>query len=487
MGGGRRPDAIVVGSGPNGLAAAITLAQAGLAVQVREAALAAGGGLRSEALTLPGYIHDVCSAAHPLGAASPFFRSLFLEEHGLRWIHSPAPLAHPFDDGSAVLLWRDIERTAAGLGEDARSYAALMSPLTRRWREVLDETLRPVAHLPRHPALLARFGIQGLASASALARIRFRGERARALFAGIAAHSATPLSWPGGAAIGLMLGIAGHAVGWPLAEGGSGMIARALLDLLKGLGGEVLTGSPVESVDDLPNTRLLLLDLTPRQVLKLAGHRFSERYRGALSRFRYGPGVLKMDWALSGPIPWTAAECRKAATVHLGGTHSELVESERLPVTGVVSLRPFVLLTQPTLFDPSRAPSGGHIAWAYCHFPQGGTEDGEARIEDQIERFAPGFRSLILGRSVMMPADLERRNANLVGGDISGGLTSLRQLVFRPTAGPDPYRTSAPGIFLCSASTPPGPGAHGMCGHLSALSALRSIGRRQAGKAPPPR
>lgn len=483
-GSGHSPDAVVVGSGPNGLAAAITLARAGFSVQVREAALTAGGGTRSEPLTLPGFVHDVCSAAHPLGAASPFFRSLPLEEHGLRWIHSAAALAHPLDDGSAVMLWRDLDRTADGLGVDARSYRALMGPLVAHWEELFEETLRPLARPPRHPLLLARFGFWALASASLLARVRFRGERARALFAGIAAHSSTPLSWTGSAAVGLTLGIAGHAVGWPIAEGGSGSIARALLKCLGGLGGEVVTGAPVRSVDELEGARLVLLDLAPCQVLRLAGHRLPERYRRVLSRYRQGPGVFKVDWALGGPIPWTASECREAATVHLGGRIAEIMESERLPVTGLAPRRPFVLLTQPSLFDPTRAPPGRHTSWAYCHVPNGFAEDVLARIEDQIERFAPGFRALILARHVMTPADLERHNANLVGGDISGGLASLGQLLWRPTAGPDPYRTPAPGIFVCSASTPPGPGAHGLCGYWAARSALRAIGARQSRKRP---
>lgn len=475
-------DAIIVGSGPNGLAAAVTLARAGLSVQVREAAAEAGGGTRSEPLTLPGFVHDVCSAAHPLGAASPIFRALPLEDFGLRWIRSPAALAHPLNDGTAALLWPELERTASGLGMDARNYRSLLGPLVRHWQELLEETLQPLAHLPRHPLLLARFGLRAIAPASALARARFRGEKARALFAGIAAHSSTPLQWPGSAAIGLVLAVAGHAVGWPIAEGGSGAIARALLGYLGTLGGEILTSAPVESLDELPGSRLVILDLTPRQALRVAGHRFPERYRRVLSRFRYGPGVFKMDWALSGPIPWTAADCLKAATVHLGATLSEIVESERAPVTGKTSQRPFVLLTQPSLFDPSRAPPGHHTAWAYCHVPHGSTEDMAARIEEQIERFAPGFRSRVLARHGMGPAELERRNPNLVGGDISGGLASFGQLLCRPAPGPDPYRAPTIGngapVFLCSSSTPPGPGAHGMCGYRAARSALRIVGAR---------
>ncbi|HEX2191264.1 MAG TPA: NAD(P)/FAD-dependent oxidoreductase [Longimicrobiaceae bacterium] len=466
------PDAVVVGSGPNGLAAAIALAQAGRSVVVREAADTLGGGMRTEELTLPGFRHDVCSTVHPLALSSPFFRSLPLAEHGLEWVHSPACLAHPLDDGSVAVLERSMEATGATLGADARAWKRLLDRWVDRWLVLAEDVLGPL-EFPDHPLLLARFGLQGLRSAHGLARSAFREPRARALFAGNAAHSMVPLTRSPTAAFGLTLAAAGHAVGWPIARGGSRSIAEALASLLRSLGGEIVTGAPVESVDELRGVRTVLLDLTPRQVLRVAGHRLHGRYRRALERFRYGAGSFKMDWALSGPIPWRNPECRRAATVHLGGTLDEVAASEHAPLAGEVAEKPFVLLVQPTLFDPSRAPEGKHVAWAYCHVPFGCDVDMTEAMEDQIERFAPGFRDVVIARSTMDPSGLERHNPNLVGGDISAGAMTLRQVFFRPAFRVNPYSTPLPGVYLCSASTPPGGAVHGMCGYYAAQAALR--------------
>ncbi len=466
-------DAVVVGAGPNGLSAAVALARTGRAVLVLEAAEVAGGGTRTEALTLPGFIHDVCSAVHPLGLASPFFRSLPLDAHGLEWIHPPAAVAHPFDDGTAVLLERSTQATAEGLGPDGAAYRALMDPFVERWQELYADVLGPILHLPCHPLLLARFGLRALPPASWLARRLFKEERARALFAGIAAHATLPLDQPPSAAFGLMLGIAGHAVGWPLPRGGSQRIAAALISYLRSLGGEVVVGAPVAALGDLPPARAILLDVTPRQVLRLAGPRLPALYRRQLERYQYGLGTFKMDWALDGPIPWRAPECRRSATVHLGGTLDELEASRRTDWQGQPAQRPYVLLAQPSLFDPTRAPEGKHVAWAYCHLPNGGSADMSQRIEAQIERFAPGFGARILARHVMGPADLERHNANLIGGDINGGEATLWQLLFRPAMRLVPYTTPLPNVYLCSSSTPPGGGVHGMCGYHAARAALR--------------
>lgn len=466
------PDAVVVGSGPNGLAAAIALAQAGRSVVVREQAEVIGGGLRTEERTLPGFLHDVCSTVHPLALSSPFFRRLPLAEHGLEWVHSPACLAHPFDDGTVALLERSMDATGDTLGPDAHAWKRLLGRWVRRWLVLAEDILGPLG-FPDHPLLLARFGVYGLRSACGVVKGAFRGEHARALFAGNAAHSMVPLTRSPTAAFGLTLAAAGHAVGWPVARGGSRSIADALAAYLRSLGGEIVTGAPVENVDELRGVRSILLDLTPRQVLRVAGHRLPRRYRRALERYRYGAGSFKIDWALSGPIPWRNPACVRAATVHLGGTLDEIAASEHAPLDGRVPDRPFVLLVQPTLFDPTRAPEGKHVAWAYCHVPFGCDVDMTEAIEAQVERFAPGFRDVVLERSVMPPSELERHNPNLVGGDISAGAMTLRQVFFRPALRLNPYRTPVDGLYLCSASTPPGGAVHGMCGYYAARAALK--------------
>lgn len=465
----RSYEAIVIGSGPNGLAAAITLARARLSVLVCEAAKTIGGGTRSAELTLPGFVHDICSAVHPLALASPFFHTLPLAEHGLQWIHPTAPVAHPLDDETAVVVERSVEATAETLGRDGVAYRKLMGRLVADWNKLVPALLGPL-RLPRHPLALARFGLPALRSAYQLAQARFEGERARALFAGMAGHSMLPLERRPSAAFGLVLGVTAHAVGWPVPGGGSQQIAEALASYLRSLGGEIITESPVESVDELPPARAVLCDVTPRQLLRIAGHRFSPNYRRQLERYRYGPGAYKVDWALDGPIPWKATECGRAATVHLGGSLEEIAASERAAWQGEWAENPFVLLAQPSLFDPTRAPPGKHTAWAYCHVPNGSGFNMTEVIENQVERFAPGFRRRVLARHVMPPAELERHNANLVGGDINGGVQDLSQLFLRPTR--RLYLTSARGLYICSSSTPPGGGVHGMCGYFAAQAAL---------------
>lgn len=470
----RTYDAIVVGSGPNGLAAAITLARAGCTVLVLEARQTIGGGTRSAELTLPGFVHDVCSVVHPLGIGSPFFRTLPLAERGLEWVEPSAPLAHPFDDGTAAMLERSVEATGGTLGRDARAYRELMTPLVAEWEKLAGEILGPL-HVPRHPFVLARFGLYALRPARDLARSVFEGERARAFFAGLAAHSMLRLEVPVSAAVGLVLGIVGHAVGWPLARGGSQRIAAALGGVLHALGGEIATGVQVESLDDLPPARAILCDVTPRQLLRIAGRRLPAAYRRRLVGYRYGPGVFKVDWALDGPIPWKVADCARAGTVHLGGSLEEIAAAERAVWRGEPPEKPFVLIAQPSLFDPTRAPPGKHTVWAYCHVPNGSTFDMTGRIEAQIERFAPGFRERVLARSAMSPAALEAYNPNYIGGDINGGVQDWRQLFTRPAPRLVPYSTPAKGLYLCSASTPPGGGVHGMCGYHAAMAALRAV------------
>jgi phytoene dehydrogenase-like protein len=468
------PDAVVVGSGPNGLAAAITMARAGRSVLVVEAEDTIGGGARTAELTLPGFRHDVCSAIHALAASSPCFSELPLAEHGLELVHPQAPLAHPLDDGTAVMLERSVDETAAGLGADADGYRKLMGGLVAR-SDRLEPFVLGNSPIPRHPLVATRFARYALRSAVGLGE-RFQDERAPALIAGMAAHSIQDLRRIPTASFGLVLGLFAHTHGWPLVRGGSQGLADALASYLRSLGGEIETGRRVESVDELPRSRTTLLDVTPRQLLRLAGHRLPARYARALRRYRYGPGVFKVDWALDGPVPWTAQECARAATVHIGGTLDELAESEAAVWEGRTHERPFVLAAQQSLFDDSRAPDGKHTLWAYCHVPNGSSDDMTERIEAQIERFAPGFRDVIVERSARGPAEIERENENYIGGDINGGVQDLLQLYTRPVIRLDPYSTPVEGLYICSSSTPPGGGVHGLCGYYAARSALKAGG-----------
>jgi phytoene dehydrogenase-like protein len=467
------PAACIVGSGPNGLSAAIVLARAGLHVDVLEAESTPGGAARTMELTLPGFWHDFGSAVHPLGVGSPFFSSLPLAEHGLEWVHSPAPLAHPLDDGTAVMLERDLKDTEAALDEDGKTWSKLMRPFVDCWKEFAPEVLRPALSIPKHPWLMARFGMNALLPAKTIAR-RFRSDRTRALFAGLAAHSFLSLDEPLSGAVAMLMAVPAHAVGWPIPRGGSQSLTSALCQYLARLEGTVKTSSRVESLSALSNYDLIVCDVTPRQLLSIGGPLLSADYRRRLRSYRYGPGVFKVDYALHGPIPWKAAECSRAASLHLGGGFEEIAASEKAARSGQVTDRPFVLLAQPSLFDSSRAPAGKHTAWAYCHVPNGSKVDMLSRLEDQIERFAPGFRECILARRVFSPADLESMDANLVGGDIAGGALDIRQFLFRPTW--RHYATSARNIYICSASTPPGGGVHGMCGYHAAKMALFRLG-----------
>ena len=467
-------DAVVVGAGPNGLSAAIELARNGRSVCVLEAEDQIGGGARSGELTLPGFVHDLGSAIHPLGFASPFFRSLPLAEHGLEWVHPPAPLAHPFDDGPAVILERSVEETADALGPDAKAYRRLMRGISTDVERIIT-TLLGKPNLIRHPMALSSSALRASRPARAFAESYFQSEKAKGLFAGNAAHSFLPMEERPSAMFGLVLGALGHAVGWPLPKGGSQKIADALASYLRSLGGGIFTGIRVRSLDDVPRARTVLFDVTPRQLLDIAGEHFTPSYSKALRRYRYGPGVFKMDFALDGKIPWRDEECLRAGTVHLGGTLEEISTGEAAVARGDHPERPFVLLAQQSLFDETRAPDGKHAVWAYCHVPNGSTFDMTGRIEAQIERFAPGFRDRILAKNTMTTIDLESWNANLVGGDINGGLMNLRQFVARPVARANPYSTSAPGLYLCSSSTPPGGAVHGLCGFMAARSALRYL------------
>ncbi|HWC10963.1 MAG TPA: NAD(P)/FAD-dependent oxidoreductase [Acidimicrobiales bacterium] len=470
-------DAVVVGAGPNGLAAAVTLARAGCSVVVLEAAAAPGGGCRTEELTLPGYLHDVCAAIHPLGAASPFFSDLPLAEHGLEWLHPQAPAAHPLADGRAAVLARSVDTTADALGADGRAWRRLVGPLVDRWEEISASVLGPVLRPPRHPLTMTRFGLRALWPAKLLAARAFEGELARGLFAGLAAHAILDLGAPLTSSFALTFAASGHAVGWPAAEGGSQRLTDALVAHLSSLGGEVVTGHRVVSLDDLPPAGAVLFDVTPRQLMAVAGDRLAAPVRRRLARYRYGPASFKVDYALDGPVPWKAEECAGAGSVHLGGTLEEVAAAERDVARGRHPERPFVLTSQPSRFDPTRAPPGKHTFWAYCHVPNGSSLDMTTAVEDQIERFAPGFRDRVLARHTMFPADLERHNANNVGGDVAGGSHGGLQLVARPRLAVDPYRVPIDGMeaFLCSASTPPGAGVHGMCGWWAAQSALRRL------------
>jgi len=475
-------DAVVVGAGPNGLAAAVELARAGLAVKVVEAAATVGGGCRSAELTLPGYRHDVCSAIHPLGIGSPVFSTWPLEDFGLRWVHPDLPMAHPLDgraaagvEGGAAVLDHSLDATAAALGLDGDAWRRLFAPLVDRWQNLASEVLRPLLRLPRHPGVLTRFGGAGLLPATALVGSRFAGDAAGALFAGLAAHAVLPLNSLATSAVALLLGSAAHAGGWPFPAGGAQSLADALGGYLRSLGGEIETGRPVRSLDDLPPARAVLCDLTPRGLLAVSGDRLPAAYRRRLQRFRHGPGVFKVDLALDGPVPWSAEPCRRAGTVHLGGTMEEVAAGEAAVWRGELPARPYVLVAQHTPFDPSRAPAGRHTLWAYCHVPAGCDVDMTDAIEGQIERFAPGFRDRVLARHTMAPTDFERYNPSYVGGDISGGVSDLAQLLARPVFAPHPYRTPRSGLYLCSSSTPPGGGVHGMCGFHAARTALADL------------
>ncbi len=467
-------DAIVVGSGPNGLAAAITIARAGRSVLVVEAADTIGGGTRTEELTLPGVRHDVCAAIHPLAMASPFFRSLDLSAHGLEWIQPPVPLAHPLDKGTAVLLERSPDVTAQGLGKDAQPYRRLLGPAVRNWHKLVYDLLKPLG-IPRYPLPLLWFAPHAMRSAVTLAGKWFTSVRARALFAGNSAHSILPLEQPSSAAFGVMLSMLGHAVGWPIAKGGSQSVADALGSYLRSLGGEIKVGTPVSSLDDLPSAHAVLFDVTPKQLARIASSRLPNDYRNRLEAHQYGPGVFKLDWALNSPIPWKDPSCLQAGTVHVGGTLEEIAAAERDVWQGIAPDKPFVILSQPSLFDPTRAPNGKHTAWAYCHVPHASDEDMTRRIEAQVERFAPGFQDTIIARHTMSPADMEAHNPNYIGGDIVGGIQSFQQLFVRPLGQWRAYSTPVKGLYVCSSSMPPGGGVHGMCGHLAGQVALREV------------
>lgn len=464
-------DAVIIGSGPNGLAAGILLAQNGLSVLIVEANETIGGGVRSAQLTLPGFTHDVCSAIHPLAIASPFFKTLPLAKYGLSFVQSNASVAHPLDDGSAVLLKKSVEETAKNFGVDAESYKRLVEVLAKNFDVIAPDILAPL-RFPGNPFFMGAFGIKAFHSAKGLADYYFKGERARAMFAGNAAHSMLPLEDIPSAAFGLVLMLTAHAVGWGFPRGGAINLTKALVDYFLSLGGKIETNQRVGNIDELPKSKAVLFDITPRQILKIAGHHLPESYKKRLETYKYGSGVFKMDFALAAAIPWKSKECFEAATVHLGGTFEEIAQSERDHTNGKISDKPFVLLAQHTLFDATRAPDGKHTAWAYCHVPNGSTVDMTEAVENQIERFAPGFRDCILAKSTMSPFDLENYNANYIGGDINGGAGSLSQLFTRPVAKINPYIIPAKGLYICSSSTPPGGGVHGMCGYHAAKTVL---------------
>lgn len=466
-------DAIVVGSGPNGLSAAITLQQNGLSVLLLEAKDVIGGGLRSAELTLPGFTHDVCSAIHPMAAASPFFKTLPLEAHGLNFLYPDIAAAHPFDGGSAAVLKRSLNDTAALLGKDEKAYHDLISPMLKSWPSIENDILGPLS-IPRHPIEMAKFGLKALPSALSLSR-RFETKEARGLWAGMTAHSIQPLSNLTTSAIGLVLMTAGHLEGWPIPVGGSKSIADALASYFISLGGKIETGFYVKSLAELPSSKAVLFDVTPRQLLKIAGHTFSSIYKWQLERYRYGMGVFKIDWALEGQIPFEAEECRNAGTVHIGNTLEEIAMGEQTASLGRIPDKPFVLLAQQSIFDSSRAPQDKHTAWGYCHVPNGSKTDMTNVVEKQVERFAPGFKERILARHTFNTEQLEEYNPNYIGGDINGGILDIGQIFTRPVISTSPYKTSKKGLYICSSSTPPGGGVHGMCGYHAAKKALSDI------------
>ena len=472
-------DVVIVGSGPNGLAAAITLARAGCSVLVCEANATIGGGARSAELTLPGFVHDVCSAVHPLAAGSPFFKTLPLKRFGLEWIEPEIPLAHPLDNDSAACLCKNIDVTAEQLHGDSGAYRRLMKPLARNWKDLSDEFLKPMLHWSKHPTTLAHFGILAVCPATLLAKLVFKSESARALFAGIAAHSFLPLEAPMSSAFALVLGLAGHVVGWPIPRGGSQQISNALAGYLRELGGKIEVNQRIGNLRDLPRSRAILLDVSVWEFLRIAGQELPSGYRRKLESFRHAPGIFKIDYALNEPVQWKAEACGRAGTIHLGGGIDEIAATEREVAHGKIPERPFVLVAQQSLFDETRAPHGRHTLWAYCHVPFNCDIDMSNQIESQIERFAPGFRDCILARHTKGAAELARSNPNLAGGDINSGAANLTQLIARPILVPTPYRTPLPGVYLCSASTPPGGGVHGMCGYYAARAALRDhFGKR---------
>ncbi len=469
--------ACVIGSGPNGLAAAIVLAKAGLRVEVFEAEAEPGGAVRTMPLTQPGFLHDFGSAVYPFAAGSPFFNSLPLADFGLEWIHGEAPLAHPLDDGSAVVLDKDLARAERLLGLDGREWRRLVEPAVNHWSEFAEDALGPMLRIPNYPFRMASFGLTAIQSANSFARSHFTKERTRAIFAGLAGHSFLSFDERLSATVGLLFAITAHAVGWPIPRGGAQSLSRALIGYLESLGGTVHTSQRIDAAafrEMEADGALVFFDTSPRQMLGIAGDRFKPDYRKALGQFQPAPGAFKIDYALSNAVPWRSADCYRAVTVHLGGTLEEIAEAEDAVAHGRCAEKPFVLVAQPTLFDPSRAPDRRHVLWAYCHVPNGSTFDMTERIEAQIERFAPGFKDCVLARRVSSPADLEAKDANLVGGDISGGAMTMRQMLFRPA--PGGYATGVPNLYLCSASTPPGGGVHGMCGYHAARLALRKLG-----------